>query len=67
MEATRKLMKSFSINKHDRGRMFYLQVIVRSTKEREGDKGAARERRGRRGGGSLKNDFLLKTALLAKE
>lgn len=47
LEATRKLMKSFSISKHDHGRMFYLQVIVRSTKEREGDKGAVRERRQR--------------------
>lgn len=58
-------MKSFSINKHDHGRMFYLQVIVRSTKERAGDKGALRERREKRE--RLKNDFPLKTALVAKE
>lgn len=61
-------MKSFSINKHDCGRMFYLQVIVRSTKEREGDKGAVSERRkGRERREGLKNDFPLKTALMAKE
>lgn len=36
LEATSKLMKSFNINKHDRGRMFYLQSLLKpQRKEKE--------------------------------
>lgn len=59
-------MKSFSINKHDRGRMFYLQSLLAPQREEKDTKV-----QGWVGGGVgiefKKKDFQLKTALMAKE
>lgn len=58
-------MKSLSINKHDRGRMFYLQSLLAPQREEKETKV-----QGWVGWGGLeikKRDFQLKTALMAKE
>lgn len=58
-------MKSFNINKHDRGRMFYLQSLLAPQRKEKETKVQGWVSDG--GGGGVKKAFQLKTALIAKE